>query len=923
MKTPLKANTFISFILLIVLLLISSDALSQRRRGRNVPVGTERTDTFNITNDSLQTDSLALRNDTVQLQPTGEKKQPLDAPVIYESSDSLVFTQAGVANLYGDGKVNYQNIELTADVISMNMDSSTVFAYGIEDSVGTVKGQPVFKDGETPYETKTIRYNFKSKKGLISNVVSQQGEGYVTGNNAKKGQNDELFMRSGRYTTCDNHDHPHFYMQMTYAKVRPKKNVVTGPAYLVIEDVPLPLAVPFFFFPFSSSYSSGFIMPSYMDDSARGFGLTDGGYYFAISDKMDLKLRGDIFTKGSWALNMETNYNVRYKYSGLLQASYQVTKTGDKGLEDYAVAKDFKVVWSHRQDPKASPNSSFSASVNFSSSSYERTNIGNLYDTQALTQNTKTSSISYSRNFPDQKLSISSTANIAQTMRDSSIAVTLPDLNVTLSNIFPFKRKRAVGNERWYEKISIRYSGRFSNSISTKDNLLFKSNLIKDWKNGMRHEIPVSATFTLFKYFNLTPSVSYTERWYTRKVMKDWDPNMGTSGQEVNTDTIYGFHRVYNYSASLGLNTKIYGMYRPLFMKKKEIQIRHVITPSVSISASPDFGASKFGYYDSYVRLDSNGLPTDTITYSPYADGMFGVPGRGKSGNISFQISNNLEMKFKDKNDSIRKVSLIDELGASISYNTAAQVRPWSNLTLNLRLKLSKNYTFSMSSVFATYAYEFDKNGNVITGNRTEWSYGRFGRFQGYGTSFSYTLNNDTWKKWKAFFTGEKSDEGDNGSQPDAEAEGDETDDVGTTPTTRKKEKAAADSDGYQVFKMPWSINLSTGFNITEDNSKPINRKNMRYPYKISLNSLNINGNIKISNKWAVNFNSGYDFNAKKIVQTSFNITRDLHCFSMSASLSPFGTWKYYSFVIRANASILQDLKYDKKSQTQTNIKWY
>lgn len=922
----MKANTFISFILLLVFLLLSGEVFSQRRRGRTIPVGTERTDTFNIGNpqrgDTLQRRD-TLQNDTIQLQPAGKKKQPLDAPVIYEANDSIVFTQSGIANLYGDGKVNYQNIELAAEVITMNMDSSTVYAHGIEDSVGVVKGKPVFKDGDTPYETNTIRYNFKSKKGLISNVVSQQGEGYVTGNNAKKGQNDELYMRSGRYTTCDHHDHPHFYMQMTYAKVRPKKNVVTGPAYLVVEDVPLPLVVPFFFFPFSSSYSSGFIMPSYMDDSARGFGLTDGGYYFAINDKMDLKLRGDIFTKGSWALNAETNYNVRYKYSGLFQANYQITKTGDKGLDDYAVAKDFKIVWSHRQDPKASPNSTFSASVNFSSSSYERTNIGNLYNSQAMTQNTKTSSISYSRNFPDQKLSISATSNIAQTMKDSSIAVTLPDLTVTLSTIFPFKRKNAVGDEKWYEKISLRYSGRLSNSITTKDNLLFKSNLVKDWKNGMKHEIPISATFTLFKYFNVTPSVNYTERWYTRKVMKDWDPYAGTSGHEVNTDTIYGFHRVYDYSASLGINTKIYGMYKPLFMKKKEIQIRHVITPSISISASPDFGSSHFGYYDSYVKLDSNGLPTDTITYSPYAGQMFGVPGQGKSGNISFQISNNLEMKYRDKNDSIRKVSLIDELGASISYNTAAAVRPWSNLNLNLRLKLSKSYTFSMSSVFATYAYDFDKNGNVVPSNRTEWSYGRFGRFQGYGTSFSYTLNNDTWKKLKALFTGEKLDEENKGGdQSDTDTADEEITDETGAPK-KKKEKAVADSEGYQVFKMPWSINLSTGFNIAEDTSRPINKNSMRYPYKFSLNALNINGNIKISNKWAVNFNSGYDFNAKKIVQTTFNITRDLHCFSMSASLSPFGAWKYYSFVIRANASILQDLKYDKKSQTQTNIRWY
>ena len=914
----MKPKIIISFLLLFVLLFISGEAMPQRRRGKIVPDRKQTAAT--LAGDSLVADSLS--KDTL---PQAKKKEGLDAPVTYEANDSIVFTQNGFAHLYGQGKVVYQQgakpIELTADVISMNMDSSTVYAHGVEDSLGALKGVPVFKDGETPYETNTIRYNFKSKKGIISNVVSQQGEGYVTGNNAKKGLNDELYMKSGRYTTCDHHEHPHFYMQMTYAKVRPKKNVVTGPAYLVVEDVPLPLAVPFFFFPFSSSYQSGFLMPTYMDDSSRGFGLTDGGYYFAISDRMDLKLRGDIFTKGSWALNAETNYVKRYKYSGLLQASYQVTKTGDKGLPDYSEAKDFKIVWSHRQDPKANPNQTFSASVNFATSSYERTNIGNLYNGPAMSQNTKTSSISYTRYFFDKKLTLSATSNIAQNMKDSSVNVTLPDLNISLTTLFPFKRKKAVGEEKWYEKISLRYTGRLKNSIQTKDDKLFKSNLIKDWENGMQHEIPVSATFTLFKYFNVTPSVNYTERWYTRKIMKDWDPNAGTSGHEINTDTIYGFHRVYNYSASLGVNTKIYGMYKPLFMKKKEIQIRHVITPSVSFSASPDFGAERFGYYSSYMRPNADGTQ-DTVVYSPYAGQAFAPPERGRSGNISFSISNNLEMKYKDKNDSIRKVSLIDELGASISYNTAAQVKPWSNLNMNLRLKLSKNYTFSMNAVFATYAYTFDKNGNVKVGDRTEWSYGRFGRFQGYGTSFNYTLNNDSWKKLKALFTGEKlEDEKKNSGDEEPQTDGEELDSGAISK--RKTKKADVDDDGYQVFKMPWSISLSSGFNISEDTSKPINRKTMRYPYKFSLNSLNVNGNVKLSNKWAVNFNTGYDFEAKEIVQTAFNITRDLHCFSMSASLSPFGRWKYYNFTIRANASILQDLKWEQRSQTQSNIRWY
>lgn len=901
--TPLKANSSIAFILLFILLLLSDGALSQRRRERVASPGKQRTDSLH-TGDSLQ-------RDTVAAPPPN--KTELDAPVTYEANDSIVFTQSGFAHLYGQGKVTYPGTDLAADVISMDMDNSTVFARGVVDSLGAAKGRPVFKDGDTSYETDTIRYNFKSKRGIISNVVSQQGEGYVTGNNAKKGHNDELYMKNGRYTTCDHHDHPHFYMQMTYAKVRPKKNVVTGPAYLVVEDVPLPIAVPFFFFPFSSSYQSGFLMPTYMDDSNRGFGLTDGGYYFAINEQMDLKMRADIFTKGSWALNAESNYVKRYRYSGLFQASYQVTKTGDKGLRDYSVAKDFKVVWSHRQDPKASPNSNFSASVNFATSSYEKTNIGNLYNVQAMSQNTKTSSVSYSRNFPEQKLNISASGNIAQNMRDSSIAVTLPDLNISLSTIFPFKRKRAVGAERWYEKISIRYTGRMKNSIRTKDDRLFKSNLVRDWENGMQHDIPISATFTLFKYFNLTPTFNYTERWYTRKVKQDWD----VSGQKVVNDTIYGFHRVYNYNTSLGINTKIYGMYKPLFFPKKEIQIRHVITPSVSISAAPDFTTSRYGYYDSYIQEGRNGERKE-VRYSYYSGQPFGVPSGGKQGSVNFSISNNLEMKFKDKNDSISKVSLIDELGAGISYNMAAETRPWSDLNVNLRMKLG-NYTFSMASTFATYAYEFNEKGDVVVGDRTEWSYGRFGRWSGYGTSFSYTLNNETFKK----LFGKKGESEKKGKSEDNGDEGTDAEDSGIGSIPKKTKEATADADGYQAFKMPWSISLSTGFNITEDRESPINRRNMRYPYKINLNALNINGNIKLSNKWAVNFNSGYDFNAKLITNTVFNITRDLHCFTMTASLAPFGMYRYYNFTIRATAQILQDLKWEQRSQTQTNVSWY
>lgn len=910
--THLKTKTITS-LLLFIFLLIPDEAMSQRRRR-----GTEPADNITITpiaTDSIQADSLSQKPLVADSVPV-KKKQPLDAPVIYEASDSIVFEQGGFAHLYGDGKVNYEKIELTSEIITMNLDSSSVYARGSTDSLGTVKGSPIFKDGDTPYETEAIRYNFKSKRGLISNVVTQQGEGYVVGNNAKKGANDELFMVNGIYTTCDRHDHPHFYLQLTRAKVRPKKNVVTGPAYLVVEDVPLPIAVPFFFFPFTSSYSSGFIMPTYMDDNQRGFGLTRGGYYFAISDMMDAKVLGEVFTKGSWALGGESNYVKRYKYSGMLQANYQVTKTGDKNMPDYAVAKDFKVIWSHRQDPKASPNSTFSASVNFTTSSYERQNVGNYYNPQLQSQNTKTSSVSYSRSFPDQNLTLSSTFNIAQNMKDSSIAVTLPDLNISLSRIYPLKNKNRVGEEKWYEKISMSYSGRLTNSIRTKDDELFNSSLVKDWTNGMNHNVPISATFSIFKYFNITPSFNYTERWYTKKVMQDWDYD---DKKLAATDTVYGFHRVYNYNMSIGINTKLYGMYKPMFMKSKELQIRHVFTPQVSITSAPDFGSSRYGYYKTVEYTDAEGN-RQSAEYSPYAGQPFSVPGKGRQGTINFSVSNNIEMKMKSDKDSTgyKKVSLIDELGASLSYNTAAKERQWSDLTMNLRLKLTKSYTFNLNSSFATYAYEYDDKGNIRVGNRTEWSYGRFGRFQGWNTSLNYNLSNEKFKKWFGPKEDKNTDKGNDNNKPE---EGDSLEGEEGVPTKRV-EKAEAGADGYQAFKMPWTFNISYGLNIREDQTKAINEKSMRYPYKITHN-LNFNGSVKLTNKWNVNFNSGYDFDFKEITQTTFNVTRDLHCFTITGSFSPFGRWKSYNFTIRASSSVLQDLKWEQRSQMQSNIQWY
>ena len=918
--TSLKKTTYLLITLFLLGFFCSFYAEAQRVKNRRLRRPAERGAVADsLRRDSLSADSLALDSLVADslAEDTAGKKEPLDAPVIYEASDSIVFTKGGYAHLYGEGKVNYQNIELTSAVISMNMDSSTVYAHGVEDTAGVASGLPVFKDGETPYESKTMRYNFKTKKGFINNIVTQQGEGYVTSEEGKKGADDEIYMRHGRYTTCDDHEHPHFYMKLSMAKVRPKKNVVFGPAHLVVEDVPLPIAVPFGFFPFNSSYSSGFIMPTYGDEMNRGFYLRDGGYYFAISDQMDLKVLGEIFTKGSWGLSAASNYNKRYKYSGSFNASYLVTKTGEKNMPDYSVSKDFRVQWSHRQDAKANPNSSFSASVNFSTSSYDRSSLSSLYNPQVYAQNTKASSVSYSRNFPEIGLNISGTFNITQNTRDSSINMTLPDINISLNRIYPFKRKKAVGDERWYEKISLQYTGNMTNSINTKDNLLFKTPLTQ-WENGMQHRIPVSATFNLFKYINIVPSFNYTERWYLKKVKQSYDPNP-TSRDHVKRDTINGFNRVWDYNLSLQMNTKLYGMYKPLFMKSKEIQIRHVFTPTVSYTFRPDFGKKKYGYYDTYTYTDEDG-EVRMVEYSPYEGATYGVPGKGMSQNISFSVDNNIEMKFRSDKDSTgyKKISLIDQLGASLSYDVAN--KRWSDLSMNLRLKFPTNYTFNMNATFATYAYEFNENGDVVVGDRTEWSYGRFGRFQGYSGSFSYTLNNDTFKK----LFGKKEDKEDEKKEGDTdeEDEEDETTEETDNSNMRKTEAATVDPDGYLAFKFPWSISLSYSYSIREDRTKKINIKKMRYPYSLT-HSLNVSGNFKIGSRWNMTYSTGYDFTSKEMSMTTLNITRDLHCFNMSCGLV-FGPFTSYNFSIRANSSMLTDaLKWDQRSNTGSAVTWY
>ena len=852
----------------------------------------------------------------------------IDAPVKYSAEDSLVYdAESGTAYLYGNSKVDYENMKLTSDKVHMNLDKSTVRATGTVDSTaeGGIKGKPVFTMGKDEYKSDTMAFNFKSKKGLIKGIYTEQQDGFLSGEVGKRDSTGSIYLQHGRYTTCDK-PHPDFYIALSRAKVRPGKDVVFGPAYLVVADVPLPLAIPYGFFPFSKKYSSGFIMPSYGDESDRGFYLRDGGYYFAISDKWDLKLLGEIYTKGSWGVSAASNYRKRYRYSGSFLFSYQDSKTGDKGLPDFAEQESFKIQWNHRQDPKANPYSSLAASVNFATSSYERNNLNSMYNPQTLTQSTRTSSVSWSTGFSSIGLSLSATTNLAQNMRDSSIQITLPDLNISLSRFYPFKRKHLVGKERWYEKISMSYTGQLANSISTKEDKLLHSNLIKDWKNAFQHTIPVQANFTLFNYINVTPSFNFTDRMYSKKVTRGWD---NTLQKEVVRDTIYGFHNVYNWSMNVGASTKLYGFWVPnrkLFGDKIQA-IRHVITPQVSFSYSPNFGARRYGYYDSYQYTDASGN-VKLVEYSPYQDELYSVPGKYKTEMISWDVSNNIEMKIKSDKDTTgyKKISIIDELGASMSYNAAADYHRWSDLSMRLRLKWWKNYTFSMNAQFATYAYELDANGKPYVGNHTEWGYGRLPRFQGMSQNFSFTLNPEKLKKW----FGRKDDKDDDkvsvdSDGPDTNIESNMDDDLEKGKYAAKKKRgniAETDDDGYMSFNMPWSLTIGYGITMRENTAGRFNTKTMRYPYKFT-QTLNFSGNIRISDGWNINFSSGYDFENHAMSMTTASLSRDLHCFNMSASvvLAPYTS---YNFTFRCNAATLTDaLKYDKRSGITNAVQWY
>lgn len=878
--------------------------------------------TITVADSLLVTDSIPenkIQTDSIASDTTKQKKEALDAPVDYTANDSIVFMMGNNGYLYGNAEIHYKEITLKAEKISMNMDSSIVHAtYGI-DSIGDEFGYPFISDNGSDLESKFMSYNFKTKKGFSKHSVTQQGEGFVVAEEAKKNDDDSYFLCNGKYTTCSDHDHPHFYLMITKGKMRPKKDIVFGPTYLVIEDLPLPLGLPFGFFPFTDKYSSGVIMPTYTDELERGFGLRDGGYYFAINDYVDLAVRGEIWTKGSWGLSAQSTYKKRYKYSGSVNTSFLKTIYGEKEDPDYRVSKDFRINWNHSQDPKANMYRTISANVDYSTSTYNRNNINQYYSGQNTT-NTKSSAVTVTQRFPNSPFTLSGNINAAQRTSDSTVSLTLPNMTVNMSRIFPFKRKEKVGNEKWYEKIQFSYTGVIQNSITTKEDKLFNSSLVKDWKNGIKHTIPVSATFNLFNYLNITPSFTYTERWYTQKIYQKWD---ATQNRHISSDTISKFNRVFDFNYAISFQTKLYGFYQPLFKIGKIQTIRHVFTPSISFSGQPDFSSSSWGMYESYHYYDAYG-ELQEYTYSPYANGIFGTAPRGKQGNINFSFDNNLEMKVGAENDSTRIISLIDNLGIRFNYNMMADSLNWSDISTNIRLKLSKNLTVNLNATFDPYMYEVNKQGTgLVKVDKLRISKnGNFGRLMRTGYSISPSISNETIKKWFGKGTSKSKDEGENNSINVENQEDEENKEHKSLLSGSNKDENEYDDDGYIKNEIKWNLSFQYSFNYGYNTARP---DLIKKEYKRSLShNLGVSGSIQPTKNWSFNFSTSYDFDRKEFAQVNCALTRNLHCWSISASFVPIGPYKSYFVSLRASSSLLQDLKYEERGRSSSfDPEWY
>ena len=866
----------------------SSQLLRENRRNRVEEESAEVTTPTTEQSTPAPQDSPALKK--------AAKRGGLDQIVEGKNTDSLYYDMVNrKVYIYNKGDIKYGDKSLQADYMRINMNNNEIYAYGKMDTVNgqPTKTQPVFTDAGTSFTMDTITYNFDSEKALIRGVATQQGDGWLVGGRIKKQPDNSINIQQGKYTTCEHTDHPHFYLAMTKAKVIPGKKIITGPAYLVMEDVPIyPLCIPEGFFPISSGAKSGLLMPTYGEDGMRGFFLRGLGYYFIINQHMDLAVTGGFYTLGSWEVNASSRYVKRYKYSGKVNFDFSCVKTGDKGEADYVKQNNFKFTWTHSQDPKANPGSTFSASVNLSTSGYSKYSATSLNDILATQTN---SSISYSKSWAGTPFSFSMNLGISQNSQTRALSINFPNMVFNVARIYPFKRKEAVGKQRWYEKISFTYTGKLTNSANAPESEIFTKQTLKNMRNGIEHSIPVSSSFTLFKYINLTPSFNYTERWYFKRQMQEWNP---VTNQIDKLDPEYGFYRIYNYNASVSLNTTIYGMWQ---MKKKTAKVqavRHTITPSIGGSYMPDFGNQKFGFYK-VVQADSLGGYT---LYSPYSDNAYGVPGKGASASINFSLKQSLEMKVLSKRDTsgVKKIKIIDDLSLSGSYNFLADSLGLSNINMSIRTTIYGNFGLNLSATLDPY--QVTPQGVRI--NKLMWAKGLPGRIMNTGWSFGYTFKSRADKSQAAI--------NDINTIP-PEYFNPFSDPYGLMdPMLRRQYMAQA----YYDFSIPWNLGLNYVISYSAQYTN-----NGTTGYKKNVNqTIGFNGSVNLTPKTGISFTSGFDIQNRKLTTTSISITRDLHCWQMSFVWIPFGMHRSWSFNIGVKAASLADLKYDKSQSMYDNL---
>lgn len=816
-------------------------------------------------------------------------KQAVDAPVTYSAEDSIVYSlREQKVYLHNEGHIEYKSIILDADYIEFNMGNEAVFATGVLDTLGRESGRPQFEEGDESFQAKRISYNFRSKKGIITDIFTEQEGGYLHSEITKRHPNGHIHMKNGKYTTCDA-EHPHFYIALTKAESIPNDKIISGPAYIVLEDVPLPIGIPFGFFPSNQINQSGFLLPTYGEEQRRGFYLRGGGFYFALSQYFDLAVTGDVYTNGTWGTRTRSTYRKNYKFSGSVGINYFENVQGEKGLENYQKSKDFAVQWSHAQDSRANPNQSFRASVDFSTTAYDQNHQRNINN---VLRSTKRSSISYSRVWPNSPFNLSASVDATQNSLNRMVDLNMPSMSINMNRIYPLKRRNPSGSPRFYEKLTVSYSATLANKLRAKEDSLFQKTSFEDFNNAYQHSIPVSLPMNFLNYFTLSPSLRYNGVVFTKSIHPHFfagpDNPSGSGMDTLVIDTLQAFNYAHAIVPSVGLSLtpKFYGMYQ-FREESRVIAIRHVLSPSASFSFTPDMKGVMPDYYQEEV-VDSAGK---TSIYPKYDESIYRTPvPSGRQGSLSLSLKNNVEMKLRsrsDTSDETTKVKILDNLNFSTNYNIFKDSLKWAPIRMSGNTALFKRkVNFRFGGTLDPYAYHTDANGRTYTIDRSSFSMNKK----------PFRLTSLDFSVGMSFKSKQGSEEGGEGQEDQIELVND--------PTARVIDPTGFDQIAYGAyvdFDIPWTLGVDYNFRYTR-------------PYEDHkiIQSLRVRGDFSLTPKWKVGFNSGYDFKARKVTTTNVSIHRDLHCWEMQVSMVPFGRYRSYSFKINIKSAILRDLMYEK-----------